>query len=142
MSFDLLGDLNWLAVIVAAVIYFALGAAWYSPALLGKPWMRSVGWDPEQPPPPMTPLGYAGPLVAYLVVAIAVGMLAAASGSDSVGEGIVLGIVTGIGVVGAVLYPTALFDPQKTNRTTWFWVTAGYHFLGLLITSVLVSIWT
>jgi hypothetical protein len=36
VSFDALGELNWLAVIVGAVIYFALGALWYSPMLLGR----------------------------------------------------------------------------------------------------------
>ena len=30
MNFGLLGDVNWLAVVVGAVVYFALGAAWYS----------------------------------------------------------------------------------------------------------------
>lgn len=31
MSFDVLGDLNWIAVIIAAVAYFAIGAIWYAP---------------------------------------------------------------------------------------------------------------
>jgi hypothetical protein len=32
MTFDL-SMINWLAVIVGTVIYFALGALWYSPVL-------------------------------------------------------------------------------------------------------------
>lgn len=35
MSFDVLGDLNWLAVVVAAIAYFALGALWYAPPVFG-----------------------------------------------------------------------------------------------------------
>ena len=30
MTFDVLSDLNWLAVLVAAVAYFVLGALWYA----------------------------------------------------------------------------------------------------------------
>ena len=37
------------------VIYFALGALWYSPVLFAKAWQRSIGWDPEQRPPEMRP---------------------------------------------------------------------------------------
>ena len=31
MTFDSLSDLNWLAVLVAALAYFAIGAVWYAP---------------------------------------------------------------------------------------------------------------
>jgi len=48
MSLDVIGNLNWLAVIVGGVIYFALGAVWYSPVLLGRQWQRSIGWDPTR----------------------------------------------------------------------------------------------
>lgn len=36
-------DINWLAVIVAAVAAFLVGAVWYSPLLFAKAWMREVG---------------------------------------------------------------------------------------------------
>ncbi len=142
MSFDVLGDINWLAVVVAAIAYFAIGAAWYSPALLGKPWMRSIGWDAEQEPPAMTPVSYVGPLVGYLVAAAAVASLAFATDTDTFGEGIVLGLVVGIGVAAVLAYVTAVFDPQKKEPMTWFAITAGYHLVGLLVTAVVVALWT
>lgn len=36
-------DINWLAVIVAAVAAFLVGAVWYSPLLFAKAWQREVG---------------------------------------------------------------------------------------------------
>lgn len=36
-------DINWLAVIVAAVAAFLVGALWYSPLLFAKAWQREVG---------------------------------------------------------------------------------------------------
>ena len=39
--------INWLAVIVAAVAFFALGALWYGP-LFGKPWQKGVGLSDEE----------------------------------------------------------------------------------------------
>jgi hypothetical protein len=85
MSFDTLGDVNWLAVIVAALIYFALGALWYSPVFLGKPWMRATGIEMEDTEGGPGPAIYLAPFVGYLISAIATGMLAAATGSTTVG---------------------------------------------------------
>jgi hypothetical protein len=37
---------NYLTVLVAAVVVFVLGWLWYSPLLFFKPWMRLRGMDP------------------------------------------------------------------------------------------------
>ena len=39
--------INWLAVIVAAIVRMAVGFAWYSPPLLLKPWQAETGVTPE-----------------------------------------------------------------------------------------------
>ena len=39
----LIVNVNWLAVIVGAVVAYALGALWYSPAMFGTVWMKGVG---------------------------------------------------------------------------------------------------
>jgi hypothetical protein len=141
MSFDVLGDLNWLAAIVGGIAYFGLGAVWFAPAAFGKAWQRSMGWEmPEDESP--GPALYIGPFITCLVTAIAAGMLAEATGSDTFGEGIVLGLVGGVGIAGAVLFVTGVFDPKKPQPMTWFAVTSGYHLVGLLIASVIVSVWT
>lgn len=53
-----------------------------------------------------------------------------------------LGLVIGIGIAGAVLFVTGYFDPKKPKPMTWVAITGGYHLAGLLIASVVVSIWT
>jgi hypothetical protein len=42
-----LNEINYLAVIVAAVVAFGLGALWYAPPVLGKRWMQLTGRTPE-----------------------------------------------------------------------------------------------
>jgi hypothetical protein len=41
------GPLNWLAIVLATVAFFAVGAVWYS-ALFAKAWQREVGLSTEQ----------------------------------------------------------------------------------------------
>jgi hypothetical protein len=141
MTFAVLGDLNWFAAIVAGIAYFMLGAVWFAQATFGKAWQRSSGFSmPEGQRP--GPEFYIGPLVTCLVAAIAVAMLAEATGSNTFGEGIVLGLVVGVGIAGAVLFVTGVFDPKKPEPLAWFGITAGYHLVGLLIASTIVSLWT
>ena len=141
MSLDMLGQLNWLAVIVGAVIYFVLGALWYAPPVLGRAWQRSIGWDPSANPPQMSIAAYAVPAIAYLVMAVATAMLAAATGSDSLESGLMLGLVVGIGYALARTAVDATFTPNLPQPSVWFAITGLYHLLGLIIVAVVVSVW-
>src|SRR5947199_9355278 len=38
-------SLNWLAILVAAVVTMILGFLWYSPLLFAKAWTREMGYD-------------------------------------------------------------------------------------------------
>jgi hypothetical protein len=139
MSFDALGELNWLAVIVATVVYFALGAVWYAPPLFGNAWMKAAGIViPEGQRP--SPAIYFTPLVAYFVAVITTAMLAEATGSESFAAGIVLGLVVGVGyaVVGTAVEATFGNRPQNG---VWFLITASYNLIGLVISAVIVSVW-
>jgi uncharacterized protein DUF1761 len=138
MTLDL-GQLNWLAVIVGALVYLALGALWYT-VLFGSAWQRSIGWQPETPPQ-QNVMTYVVPLLAYLVMAIAVGLLAAATGTDELGEGIVLGLVLAIGLSLAHTFVDASFSPEKPQPWTWFAINGTYHALGLVIMAVIFAIW-
>jgi len=141
MSFDVFSDLNWLAVVVAAIVYYAIGAVWFAPFAMGRPWQRSIGWDANQPAPGLTAMTIALPLVAYFVAAIAVAMLAKATGSADVSAGIVLGLVVAVGFAGSILAVTAAFETTKPQPWTWFGISFGYHLVGLVATAVIVSAW-
>ena len=40
-------EINWIAVLVAAVACFLLGGLWYSPALFGRIWNAENGGPPQ-----------------------------------------------------------------------------------------------
>jgi hypothetical protein len=140
MTIDL-GAVNWLAVIVGAAIYFVLGALWYSPPLFARPWQAAIGWDESRPQPQTNPLTYVIPAVLYLIAGVATALLAAATGTDTLNEGIVLGLVTGLGYALPMVGVEATFDPNKPRPLTWFGITVAYHLIGFLILAVMIAIW-
>ena len=140
MSFDSLSDVNWLAIIVGTIVYFGLGGFWYSPAGFGKPWMRSIGMEIPAPGERPGAAIYATPLISGLVTAIATAWLAHATGSSTVGDGILLGLVVSIGYMVTLASTTATFS-RFPEKMTWFWITASYNVVGITILAVVVSAW-
>lgn len=141
MSFSVLGDLNWLAVIVSAIAFFALGGLWYSKVAFGNQWTKAVGWEPAEGESMPVTL-YLMPLATCLISSLAVAMLAEATATDTVGEGVVLGLVAGLGLAAMALLVTGFFDPKKPQPMVWVAITSGYHVVGLIIVGIIVSIWT
>jgi hypothetical protein len=139
MSFELLGDVDWLAVILAALAYFVIGAAWYAPPLFGKAWMAAGGIpDPREsggggPGPAI----YAVPLIGSVLSAIALGMIAVAT--DTIGEGVVLGLVVGVGFAISIALVTATFESAKPKPFVWGGINAGYHFVGNLVAAIIIA---
>jgi uncharacterized membrane protein YeaQ/YmgE (transglycosylase-associated protein family) len=67
-------------------------------------------------------------------------MIAVATNSDTFGEGIVLGLVIGIGYAVASALVGATFETRPEPRT-WFAITAAFNLIGLVIVAVIVSAW-
>ena len=139
MSFDVLGDLNWLAVIVAAVAYFALGGLWYAQAVFGKAWQRASGITVPDGQRPGAAF-YIIPLITCFLSTLATAMIAASTGSSTVGDAIVLGLVVGVGYALAL----ALLDAAFSNRPqpgAYFAISGGYHLVGLVGVALIVTLW-
>src|SRR5688572_21776730 len=98
-------DVNWLAVIVAALASFAVGGLWYSNILFAKPWMAAVGKTEEELRGASSPLPYVVAFVATAISAIVLSMVSDWAGVDDVVSGALLGLAVGIGLI-ATAYTT------------------------------------
>ncbi|HEX6262428.1 MAG TPA: DUF1761 domain-containing protein [Actinomycetota bacterium] len=138
MSFETLGDVNYLAVLVATVAWALLGAIWYAPPVLGRASFRASGWDmPERPP---SPIYLGASLILYFLAALATAWIARETGSETLVDGLVLGVAVGIGYMMVLVAVTAMFE-RKPHPAAWFWINAPFSVLGLLIVGVIVSVW-
>jgi hypothetical protein len=111
-----------LAVIVAAVSGFALGAVWYGP-LFGARWMRLVGMANETLEKGFNPAkAYGFTFVLSLISAWLMGLAVGPGPGVRVGFG--SGIIIGAGWVAASLVTNDLFERRPAALTM---VNGGYH---------------
>ncbi|MCX2947698.1 DUF1761 domain-containing protein [Lentzea sp. NEAU-D7] len=140
MSLTVLGDLNWLAVVVATIAYFALGMVWYADYAFGRAWQRASGQD-LSPPENTSAAVYAIPLLTCFVITLATAMIGNASKTDNIMEGVLLGLVVGLGVALPVRFVTGAYDMTKPAPITFAAIGAGYHIVGLTLAGAILGQW-
>ena len=133
---QLLAGINWLAVVVATVIAFAVGATWYSKALFGNAWMEEVGLTEEALNSSNMPMTFGGTFVLQFISMTA---LAALLGSDSTWQiGLGAGLLIGVFWVATAYGVTYLFE-QRTMRL--FMINAGYYVILFAIVGTVLGSW-
>lgn len=136
MTLVTFAQVNFVAVVVAAAAYFALGAVWYSPPVFARPWMRASGVTPGegQSPAPLFVLSFA----ANFLAAAALAFLARASGALSVGDGVILGLSAALGFSLTSLIVTQAFEGRPAALQL---INTGYHVVGIVIAAIIVTVW-
>ena len=138
MLIDLLGDLNWLAVIVATIAWFAFNAVWYSVPPISKAWIQAARVTPEGTGTMPSASTMIGTLVAYFVTTVVIGLLVAALGITEVGNAIELGVLLGV-AFGVVLAFIGQLYEQKGSS---YWLINGVGaIIAWSIVCVILALW-
>ena len=130
-------DINYVAVVVAAIVPMALGALWYSPALFARPWMRAVGRTEEE----LTgaQLGYLISAVGAVLMSYALARIVRWAEVDDLWNGALVGLLVWLGFVASVLAVTTYFGGRP--RQLWF-INAGYQLVALVLVGAIHGVWT
>lgn len=136
-------EINYLAVLVAAVANMILGAWWFSPAGFGKAWMKEMGFtqdDIEKAKKKGMGKSYAlmfvGALVMAYVLAYIIGVFAPLP--MPLVDGALAGFWTWLGFIATVGLGMVLW-----NGKSWklYSITMGYWFVALLIMGAILGSW-
>jgi Protein of unknown function (DUF1761) len=135
--FDVVGRINWLALLVATLACTALGGLWFA-ALFSKQYAAALGRDPAQKLK-MTTLSYTGPMLCTLVVAMTSAILLEALKITSFKDALEFGGVVGIGYFVPTMINVAI-NPNFPRPLSYAAVNGPYFFLcSLTISSILVA---
>jgi hypothetical protein len=130
--------INYLAVVVAAAAYMALGAIWYSPALFGKAWMKGIRKTEAQVRADSKPSNYVLGLLMSFLAAYGIARVMAWKGGASVGDGILIALVTGICFVFAPFVSNDQFEGRPGGLTV---VNVLYHLAGFVVMGIILGLW-
>lgn len=138
MILDLFGELNWWAIVVATIAWFAFSAIWYSVPPLSRAWANAAKVDPSGEGPPLAFL-FIPTLIGYFVTTVMVGLLVAGIPSDNLAEGVVLGVALGIafGVVGALVNQV-----YESKGRSYSLINGINAIIAYAIVAAILSVWT
>jgi len=129
---------NHVAIIVAAVVFFAIGAVWYT--AFQTPWLAGIGKTVEQIMKENggSPLPYVVGFVAILVMCYTLGWIVQRGMEPTAGNGALTGATVAFGIVGATLALNYGFEAR--GITLWL-INAGYVLIGLVIAGTIIGGW-
>ena len=99
---------NYLAVLVAAVVAFLLGFIWYGP-LFGKIWMKLSGMPDVKPKKKDMMLRSLGGLASYIVMAYVLARIFDLINVVALSEGLWVGFLAWLGFVGTITFGSFLW---------------------------------
>lgn len=138
MILELFGALNWLAIVGATLVWFGFSAIWYSIPPLSQAWAKAAGVDMTGEGPPLALL-FIPTLIGYFVTTVVIGLLVAATGAMTVGDGIVLGAVLGVGfgMVGALVNQV-----YERKGGSYFLINGLNAVIAYAIVAAILAAWT
>ncbi len=127
---------NWVAVVLAAVAYNAVGYAWYSDTLFGKQWRKESGVsksamsDSSQMGKMFALMAVSSLLISYVLSVIynvfqATDISAALTGAFWVW----------LGFIASVLLNSVTYEGKSWN---YFAINAGYQLVGIMVAGVVL----
>lgn len=137
--------INWLAVLVSAIVIFMLGGLWYSPVLFAKKWIALQNKTEEQMRAEAAaanmPLMYASAFITGLVISWAMAMIFAHIANDmpmNAAHGALLGLLLWLGFAASTSYATALFSGKP--RQLWF-IDTAYNLVSFVLAGIILAVW-
>jgi hypothetical protein len=129
-----MGEIDWIAVVAATASAFVLGGLWYSPLLFGKAWMAGAGLTEAQASSNM-PAVFGQAIAAAFVTAVAFGSFV--GNALTIGDGVIVGAITGLGLVAASLALNYAFERRGLSLLL---INGGYYVVQFVLYGVIFAL--
>jgi hypothetical protein len=133
-----LTEVNFLAVVIAAIVQFALGALWYSPLMFAQAWIEDNGFKKGDIAQDMNSMikRYGATLVLFFFSSWVLAALL--TSSATVSSAVNWSLLIGLGLVATLAGVNYLYE-NKAFRL--FMINIGYHVFGLLLAGIIIAAW-
>ena len=129
-------QINYWAVLVAALAPMGIGVLWYSPALFGKIWMRVNGFSGNEPRGNMARTMIIA-FILSLVMSLNLAAFLAVPGTN-IRWGITAGFLAGFGWVTLSIVVISLFERRPF---AYMAVNGGYWVVSFIVMGAILGAW-
>lgn len=138
MIIEIIKHLHWIAVLLGAIGYFALGAVWYS-FLFQKKWIAYNKIDMSNPDGKkgIGAIMFAS-FILMFITSLALAILVDINGVWGWMGGIKLGLFAGICFASTSMGINMLYEKKPLGL---FFINAGYQVLGNIIAAIIIVFW-
>jgi hypothetical protein len=138
MITEIFKDINWIAVVVATIGYFVLGAIWYS-FLFKNKWIayNKIVIDNPDAKKGVGAIMFVS-FVMMLINVIGLAILAEYMGLKGWQYGLHLGLLAGVCFACTSMAINMLYEKKPLGL---FFINAGYQLLGNIIAAVIIVCW-
>jgi hypothetical protein len=128
---------------VAAIATMVLGFLWYSPLLFARPWMRAMGYDPDDKArladmQKGAGLMYGGAMLASLVSAFVLAKVIEITTVNAALYGMKVGFAVWVGFVTTVQFTAFLFERRPFKL---YAINTGYQLVCYLAMGAILAVW-
>ncbi|MBO0982661.1 DUF1761 domain-containing protein [Rathayibacter sp. SD072] len=136
--FNVLPEINWLAVIVSTLVFAVLGYVYFV-ILVPKPYKIALGNENRELPAPGLLLT-AGPLIPSLAIVITTAVLLRALAVETFGDALAFGLIIGVGYLVAQTLTIAL-NPNFPRPLLYTLLNAPYFVICTVAASIILTLW-
>jgi len=133
-----MAEVNYIAIIVAAVVSMVIGMVWYSPGVFGKDWMKMMGLKENDMKGDMAKKSMAGGLVAELITAYVLAHLVQFMGVVTTQEALQLGFWLWLGFRATSDISVHLWGGKPLKM---FYINSGYRLVSMLAMATILTMW-
>ena len=132
----LIFDLNWLAIVAAAVANMIIGAAWYG--IFAEPWLEGIGQTREWANENQRPTDYLIAILNSVLMAFFLANVIRWAGVTGILSGLMIGFFMWLGFNGFSFASNHAFE----DRSFKLWlVNSGVYLAGLLVIGAILGAW-
>lgn len=129
-------EMNYWAILVAALSRFAVGSLWYSPVLFAKSWQKEVGLSSEDLKNASMARTFGLSFLASLIMALFMAYFFQEVTDWQ--QGLRYGVYIGLGYASMAIFEIGLFEQRSTKLGM---INAGYQILSFALMGAILAAW-
>lgn len=128
---------NYIAVVATAVLYWLIGAVWYSPWLFASQWLALIGKNMDELKKNGS-MPYVGAFLANLVIAYVLARIVIYGRAQTLFKGFQIGLILSLAFVATTSLTVYLYEGRSLQL---FLINAGYPVAGMSVMGTILAVW-